>query len=289
MNNMLKTTIIAGFAAALCSASYAAEAAAEAAPANPVSPYFTGVTQPSMDRLSASVSFGFESEYVFRGKKEASDSFQPEVAVSYAMGENWGVYTSVWNNSPLKNSDFNETDINIGATYSIAAFTIDAGYTYYWYNDVKNGGFAATNELKAGLNYDSTELLGRVSSVLADLSITPSVYYYYDFDRMANTVELAVFSSVPVTKWMFGEDKDFLSVDTSVFYGWTSSDRSKSGGVISRSTNSYSYGGVTADLVWKVNSICRAAVGIRWAMNNDDAWGNDEQLLWYGASVSLGF
>ncbi len=300
MNKTLKTTIITSVAAMLCSMSFAqnsAPVAAAPAAAQPAaatqqssSSMMDDILTPSLKKFSASVTVGYESSYVFRGIKISDSSIQPEIALGYALTDALGVYASVWSTTPFESDDSNEIDFNLGATYSIAGFTFDAGYTHYWYTSSHIG--LATNELKVGVAYDTSAVLSKVSSVFADLAITPSFYYYYDLDLHANTIELAVSASAPVSKWFLGEDMDFLSVESSLYYGYSTSDRYKDETGWHGSTNSYSYVGASADLVWKINDMCRASIGIRWAANNNspEGYGSDnEQLLWGGGSVSMGF
>lgn len=301
MNKTLKTTIITSVAAMLCSFSFAqnsapvAAAPAAAQPAAAAQQSSTSmmddILTPSLKKFSASVTVGYESSYVFRGIKCSDSSIQPEIALGYALTDALGVYASVWATSPFESDDSNEIDFNLGATYAIAGFTFDAGYTHYWYTSSPVG--LATNELKVGVSYDTSAILSKVSSVFADLAITPSAYYYYDLDLHANTIEIAVSASAPVSKWFLGEDMDFLSVESSLYYGYSTADRFKSSMGWIGGTDSYSYVGASADLVWKINDMCKASIGIRWAANNNNPEGegnsDNEQLLWGGGSISMGF
>lgn len=300
MNKMLKTTIITSFAAVLCSLSYAqnanpvvvAPAPAQAAPAaqQSSSSMMDDILTPSLEKFSASVTVGYESSYVFRGIKVSDSSIQPEIALGYAVTDALGIYGTVWASTPFESDNSNEIDFNVGATYAIAGFTFDAGYTHYWYTDSFG---LATNELKIGVSYDTSAALSKVSSIFADLAITPSLYYYYDLDLHANTIEVAVSASAPVSKWFLGEDMDFLSVESSLYYGYSTSDRYKTPMGWRGGTDGYSYVGASADLVWKINDMCKASIGIRWAANNNSPEGtgssNNEQLLWGGGSISMGF
>lgn len=309
MNKTLKTTIITGFAAMLGSFSYAQNAApvatapaaapavAQAQPAAQQEAPSTmdQILTPSLKKFSASVTVGYESNYVFRGIKYSESSIQPEIALGYALTDALGVYASAWSTTPFESDDSNEIDFNLGATYAIAGFTFDAGYTHYWYTSSPVG--LSTNELKIGVSYDTSAVLSKVSSIFADLAITPSVYYFYDLDLHANTVEVAVSATAPVSKWFLGEDKDFLAVESSLYYGFATGDRFKSDLGWFRNTDSYSYVGANVDLVWTINDMCKASIGIRWAANNNNGaelgfprnGSNDEQLLWGGGSVSMGF
>lgn len=292
MNNILKTTVVAGFAAMLGSASLMAQEAAAPAAA-PAQECQKAWTKPSLDDLKASVSVGYESMYIFRGKAQTIDNIQASLDIGYAVTDALGIYGGVWHNSPLSEhagaGDWTDTQLSAGVTYGVAGFIFDAGYTSYWYNGARPS-FNSTNEVKAGVLYDTSAILGKY---LGGATIVPSAYYYYDFDRMSNTVEVAISASLPVSKWAFG--KDFLSVEASVFYGYLTEDRQNFLGDLARETNSYNYVGVTADLVWKVNDICAVKGGVRWAANDDgDKYGRNQYFysdnnLWWGMSVVIGF
>lgn len=289
MNNMLKTTIIAGFAAVLGSATLAAQDAAPAQQA-PAAKCDSSAScfAPSLSKFGASVSFGYEDAYVFRGKYQTDHNFQGSVDFGYALTDAWGVYAGVWNSTPLSgDNSWVETDISIGTTFAVAGFVFDFGYTYYWYNyGHPYAGFGDTNELKFGVAYDMSALLG---DSLGGVSITPSLYYYYDFDRNSNDVEAAINVVLPVAKWMF--NKDFLNVETSAYAGFSNQERFADG----RGENNYWYIGLSADLVWKVNEICAIKGGIRWAANDDgDKYGDlqnyhSDNNVWYGLSCVIGF
>ena len=280
MNNILKTTVIAGFAAMLGSATLVAQDAAASKDSSccPI----------SIEKLSASLSFGVEGVHAFRGKAVTMDSIQASFDLGYAVTDALGIYAGVWNNAPLSGAnDWNETDISFGATYAFQGFVFDAGYTFYWFNNNSTRP-ANSHEIKAGVSYDTSALLGKY---LGGATLVPSLYYYYDFDHMANYLEVAISGSLPVSKWAF--DKDFLSVEASIFYGFVNSERNP--GVSSRSTNGYNYVGATADLVWKINDIFSVRGGVRWVANDDqnkygsNQNGHSDNQVWGGISTVIGF
>lgn len=292
--NILKTTLIAGAAAMLSPLSFAADAAPVVENSQPQQAQKSFL---SADKFSASVSFGYEGNYVFRGIREAQDSLQPEVEVAYAVTDALGVYAGVFNNSPLDHN-YTETDINFGVTYQIAAFTFDLGYTLYWNTSLgpkKAVKFDTTNELKVGVSYDTSELLG-------DFAVTPSLYYYYDFDMECNTVEFSLDYSAPISKWILGEDKDFLSIDTSLYVGYRNGSRFRFGDgmgyrTVYHDSCGYTYVGINADLVLRINEICSLSCGVRWANNNAHVsaatwtapFGTHSDTVWFGTSMCIGF
>ena len=276
MNKTLKTTVIAGVAALLGSATLIAQ---DAAPASQNAWYV-----PSIEKFSADFSFGIETMHVFRGKAVTKDNIQASIDVGYAVTDALGVYAGVWNNSSLSNGnrDWNETDLSFGATYAFKGFVFDAGYTYYWFNN--SNAPVNTNEIKAGVSYDTSAFLGKY---LGGATLTPSLYYYYGFEDKANFVELALNASLPVSKWAF--DKDYLDIEASIFYGYANARRSANNH--SRDENSYNYVGLSADLVWTVNDMFKVRGGLRWTSNDDGSSRNDYSAdqVWWGISASMGF
>lgn len=292
MKNVIKSTILAGVVSAVSLTSYAQDAVNNAAQAPEQAPACQPVcpAKKALENLSVSLTTGFESEYNFRGEKLTGHSWQTELMLSYAATENLSVYAGAWNETPFHGKQLtNELDLIAGVTYDIEGFTFDLGYTYYWYleGDKLGGGFDATNEVKFGVSYDTSVLFEDVSDILADLSITPSVYYYYDFDQDGHTVEAAISARIPVSKWIMGEEKDFLGIETSVYYGWAQHARNKADGVVYHQAGSYSYVGANSNLVWDITKNFGAYVGVRWAANSKGQ--GDDQNVWMGAGCKLGF
>ena len=147
---MKKTiTAISSLIACACAcASYAAEATVVAAPAAPAA---APAAQPEakvintladeevcakvLDKFSASLTLGFESEYVFRGKALAGASLNPQIDAAYDLSHGFAAYAGVWANTPTKAGVSDEIDFYAGITYEIKNFTFDLGYTAYTYTD----------------------------------------------------------------------------------------------------------------------------------------------------------
>ena len=146
--------------------------------------------------------------------------------------------------------------------------TFDAGYTYYWYPSSDS---PSTNEMKFGISYDASALLG-------DFNVTPSLYYYYDWDLHNNTVEASLSYYAPVSKWLF--EKDIFGINTSVCYGYVGSYR-----------NSYGYVSVISNLVLKLTDYASLSAGVRYAYHNDDDSSSDasNNRVWFGSAISFGF
>ncbi len=289
MNKMLKTTVIASIATILGSAVYAAEPLAQAVSA-PVAPKAAEAQAATADsnanaaesssclkNFSASVAAGYESAYIFRGKKEANESWQLSIELGYALTEALGFYADIWHNAPFSSSQTNRTDLTFGVTYAIAGFTFDAGYTYTNYQrgerDVNRSG--SGNEFKFGVAYDLSAIYG---DSLAGIKIVPSAYFIAGCDQSEKVFELAVSASAPLSKWLFG--KEFLALEGSAFWGFSTT-----------TPNNYNYVGLTGDLVWNVTDYAAFRLGLRWAANDDgekrgyNQNGYSDNNIWYGVSL----
>ncbi len=153
------------------------------------------------------------SEYVFRGKKQASASIQPSVTLALPVLEGQ-LYAKTWMNFPIHQQKIatkcncvsgktgDELDFTIGYQIPLAmssddlfsasegVLSIDLGYTYYYYpNQSAYYNFnistpcpsmgAATQNKSFGLNRAHEIFIGLRGNVIAK----PSLYTYYDFSR----------------------------------------------------------------------------------------------------------
>ena len=218
-----------------------------------------------LERFSASVTVGFESEYVFRAKKYAGASINPEVDAAYDLGMGFSVYAGVWGNMPVKSSTTNEMDVYTGVTYDIANFTFDLGYIGYLYSDSAERN---SHEVKFALTYDTVDFLG-------DFNVSPTAAFFYDFITGYYTVEAGASYSAPVTKWI--ADRDWGKINLAAVYGWTTS-----------SSNGYTYVAVSADAVIAINDYCSVSVGARYAYSHDTLVDRTDKV-WYGTSLTVGF
>lgn len=286
---MKKTiTAISSLIACACAcASYAAEATVVAAPAAPAAaPAATApAAQPEakaintladeevcakvLDKFSASLTLGFESEYVFRGQALAGASLNPQIDAAYDLSHGFAAYAGVWANTPTKAGVSDEIDFYAGITYEIKNFTFDLGYTAYTYTD--NAVDPNSHEMKFAVSYDTVDFLG-------NFNVSPTAAAYYDFTLGVYTLEAGATYSAPVTKWI--ADRNWGTIDLAAVYGWTTT--ATSGG--------YSYFAASADAVVAINEYCTLSVGVRYAYNNDyTELESTASRVWFGTKASIGF
>ncbi len=213
--------------------------------------------------LSVTSSFGYESEYVFRGVQFADAIITPSVDVAYG-----DFYAGLWFAVPVENSGayVNEMDLYVGYSKAITSLvTIDVGLTRYAYD----------NTFTSFLDKDNT--LEGFFGVSLDTILSPSLYGYYDFDLQVYTVEAKIGHSITVS--------DKVSVDLGLSGGYARDDY-----------YDYAFYGVTADLSYAINDSSKFGVGLRYSGSDDyGIYGSatniklEKSMFWYGLSFSTGF
>lgn len=244
-------------------------ASTAAMPAEPVAAAATLADEVGMkdvfEKFSASVSVGYESEFVFRGVEICGASINPMVNIGYDIGEGFAAYAGFWNNTSIDGSTYEENDFYTGLTYTIDAFTFELGYVAYTYPDGGN-----TNEIKVAAYVDTTEWLG-------EFNISPAAYYWYDFTLNTNTIEIGLTYSAPVTKWLIGSE--WGSINLAGVYGYIAKERDE---------HDYAYVQFKADAVVSINDYASVYTGIRYS--HKTAGGEEvSNNVWFGTGISLGF
>jgi uncharacterized protein (TIGR02001 family) len=235
-----------------------------------------------LEKFSASVTVGYESEYVFRGIKYAGNSVCPQVDLGYNFGAGFAAYVGYWGNYEVgrgsdKSSSFQESDLYAGLTYTIKNLTFDVGVINYIYPEDD----ADEWEWKAAVSYDTVDLLG-------DFNVCPSIAYFYNNKYSVNTLEGGLSYSAPVMKWINGDN--WLSIDSSALVGYIC--RESQG----RALGDYTYFQLKSDAVFSITSYCSYSIGIRYSLASANAdWSlydgatHSSSRLWFGTSLSFGF
>lgn len=268
----------------------------------------TAASADFLSDLSLSGTFDYETQYVYRASKLADHSFQPSVELGYpVLGGD--LYAGVWTNQPISTVEVpfgpagfpvgnarvvqgNEIDFYAGYAYPVTdIFTVDVGATYYWYPE--SAGAGAINH--------TTEVYFGVS---ADVLLSPAVYFYYDFDLEQTLVEFSIGYSLDLGEYIGAEG---VSIDTGAYLGILNTGDT-SGGAANNLvfapapadfSNGYTYGGVTADLVYAFSENVSGSMGVRWSINNDGSTGpantvyaggpTSESQVWFGATLGFAY
>ncbi|MGF1448100.1 MAG: TorF family putative porin [Opitutales bacterium] len=244
---------------------------------------------PTLEDLSISGSFVYESEYIFRGANLNGDSFQPQIEFGLPLyGGN--LYAGIWTNLPISETistgdPGNEVDPYIGYAYPVTDIvTVDVGFTYFWFpEDSTSNTIDRTREIYVGVQAD----------VADQIFVTPAVYFYYDFDleqvvvegSVGYTLDLEDIAGIPG-----------VAVDTAGYVGFVSTDDTSGGQGPAGGENGYTYYGGSADLIYSLNENIAFSVGVRVAANNDDDTGpanglngGDQASFWWGGSASFSY
>lgn len=238
--------------------------------------------EPSVaSKLSLSNTIAFESQYMFRGHGIADHSIQASVAGNYELFKG-SLYGNVWTGVPVGNnaSSFaHEVDFTIGYKLPMSEkYTLDFGCFHYWYPDNTAGAVAnRTNEFYAGVSYNG-------------FCINPAAYLYYDINLETITGELSAGYGWDLTK--VGFQKTTLDLLGSL--GAVSANDADGDQIDGKTHNGYMYYCLTADVTYHFNDDSLAAVGVRYAGNNDNqATGNAvydrEDNIWWGMKFTVGF
>ena len=276
--------------------------------------------------LSAVGDFRVASEDVYRGKKLAGFAVQPMLKLGYPVWEG-EFYTSMFFSLPVNEGPasvgglpatgtpltgapgtgavFSETnrdraDFTFGYSMPVTdMFSIDFGYTYHWYIQNNVYGVDRSNEIYLGAT--------------ADVILDPSLYLYYDWDLEQFVAQFDVSYSFDLTQYTSDWGVGGTSIDLGANLGWLSADDYTAGqrgpvsgvNTLKKWSNGYTYGGVKADLVFALNDVAKASIGMRWEANNDGKdglhtiagstnyipanQGQHESMFWWEAAVTFSF
>ena len=253
--------------------------------------YGENIGQKEENPLSIAGSVRFESAYLFRGKKLGQQGLQPSVELSYSECEG-NLYIGTWHYSPFNSGQANEIDFYGGYCWQpTRIFTLDLGCTYYWYPNtpptpLQQAALSRSREIYMGLS--------------ADVLFTPSIYFFYDFDREQTLLEISGGYRFSLEEYL---STDGFFFDVGGYIGWLQADafngNQRKGN--EKWSNGYNYCGVTGDLVYVFNESISTSVGVRYGYNTDgtttsfrDLNGNMPEMgpshnFWYGINFSFQF
>jgi uncharacterized protein (TIGR02001 family) len=217
-----------------------------------------------LDDISVSTTFGYESQYIFRGDKLDHQAMQPGIDVEYG-----NYYAGIWHSSGIssRQRDGRETDFYAGYAFALDdQITLDFGATYYYYSNDTDA--PATFELYAGAAWD--------------VLLEPAAYVYFDFDLMVWTFEVSGGYSIDVA------DKTTLDFSGHVAYQYNYNRPLKEAPAVGREARNAWYAGIAADLTYAFNDNATFSIGPRLTSKKYDSISSKENL-WWGAAFSTGF
>ena len=204
--------------------------------------------------LAVTLDVTYVSDYVFRGVKLADASIQPSVEAAYG-----DFYAGLWHSDAISDgaANFSGSETDLYAGYNLAineTFSADLGVTRYTYS--------------GGSNDDTTEVFGGLK---ANVLLSPSVYYYYDFDLEVSSYIGSIGYSIPV-------EKVGVSVDLSATYGY-----------IQIPSDDYSYWGVGVAVPYKLSETAKLTGAVNYTSVDTDNLNPDQDQVVFSVGLSVGF
>jgi uncharacterized protein (TIGR02001 family) len=266
--------------------------------------------QTPMGDLTGSGAISYESQYVFRGKKIANSSLQPKAEVGLQLSANSNFYVGAWANEPvsrrsgagLAQFQKDEIDLYAGVYYNLPGnVAVDLGDTYYWYPEA--GGTSVPSAAGVPIDRSDEAYIGFIyntASILPDsTNLNPAVYYYHDFNKDSNVVEVSTRYTWDLTRIVGFSG---LSLQPRVYGGWYHANREygDQASVASGNwRNSYLYYGASFDLNYMISPYCYLFGSANFAGNTDGKTGGPaliggnpqlggaERSVWFGAGLKF--
>jgi uncharacterized protein (TIGR02001 family) len=206
--------------------------------------------------LAVTLDVTYVSDYVFRGLRAADASIQPSVEATYG-----DFYAGIWYSDAISQANATATfdsEADLYAGYNLAineTFSADLGVTRYTYNGGSQG--------------DTTEVF---AGVKANVLLSPSVYYYYDFDQDISSYIGSIGHSLPIAK--LG-----VSLDLSATLGYI--QRPDSSG-------DYTYWGVGVAVPYKLSDTAKLTAAVNYTSVDRHTPVDQDQVV-FSVGLAVGF
>ncbi len=266
--------------------------------------------QTPMGDLTGTGAIAYESQYVFRGKKIADSSLQPKAEVGMQLNANSNFYIGSWANEPVSRrsgvgaAQFqkDEIDLYAGVYYNLPVnLAVDVGDTYYWYPEA--GGSSVPSATGLPLDRSDEAYIGFIyntASILpTNANVNPAVYYYHDFNKNSNVVEVSARYTWDLTKVLGFTG---VSLQPRIYGGWYEAER-EFGDQLAAGTanwrNGYLYYGASFDLNYMLSPYCYLFGSANFAGNTDGKTGGPasiggnpqlggtEKTAWFGVGLKF--
>lgn len=268
--------------------------------------------------ISTNGKVGFETEDIWLGKKVGETVFDVALQLSMPVcdGDLYFGITGYFPADPLTSTQYptaihnthasdagNRLVLNLGYMMPLACLpspecfcmddtqlSLDFGYNYYWWLQDRNlnpwSPVNRSNEIYVGL--------------LTDAFLRPALYAFYDFNLEQFRLLGSIGYTYDLSCWC---GLDGFAIDLNAYIAWLTADKyngDQRQGSLPKQKNGYTYGGISADIVYSLNDCADIRVGIRWAANNDGSskdqttyayenQGGTQSRVWWGAGIDFGF
>jgi hypothetical protein len=142
------------------------------------------------DSVGASISVGYDTDYIFRGYDLGHDHVWTALDLSIPLGDTIEASIGTWYTSAFNDGE-NEIDVYASLAFDMGTWGLEVGYTHYSYPNGILGNGNGSNGGETNEAYVSAgTTLGPVDVALA---------YYYDFDLEISYIEATAGTSIPVS------------------------------------------------------------------------------------------
>ncbi|MDR1255330.1 MAG: hypothetical protein LBJ94_00140 [Puniceicoccales bacterium] len=255
--------------------------------------------------LNLDANVKFSTQHVKRGFDQGKKVFAPAIRVSLPVLEKGKVYAGAGaiigieseRNEVLIPTLRNEVNPYVGASYDITEiFTVDAGYIHHFYTNMPKEILSTPQpggNIPSPFKRNTSEMY---VGVLADVLLSPSLYFFYDFGSKEVNIEGCVNYTYDLGQ--FGVSGLALELGAKLGY-----DRAKRPFACNKATvesifsgrKGYFYYGLASDAVYSFTEHAKGRVGVELAGNHAkreaNSWAGTgaKHSLWFNASVDCSF
>ncbi|MDR2776695.1 MAG: hypothetical protein LBB17_01450 [Puniceicoccales bacterium] len=226
------------------------------------------------EKLEWEMGVKFATERVSNGCKSCGKAVLPCLGVGYKILDDVKLSVAVDTIAALKEK-YGRVAPCLGILYTVTdVFTIDTGYTRYFYT------FASGDEQKY-----SNEIYGGIG---VNIFLSPSLHAFYDFDNEDFSLKAKVMYEIDLGKRLM----QGLGIEVSGDVGYETAKKSN-GQWIEGEKRDFFFYGAGVDLAYTINKKAKAKVGGAWEGNSakTHTWVNDvhRNFIWINASVECSF
>ena len=167
------------------------------------------------DSVGATLSTGYDTDYIFRGYDYGHDSVWTQLDLSVPLGDSLEFAVGAWYQNAFNGDGFSELDVYASLAYDFGTWGVEIGYTHYSYPQ----GFPDLGPDDPGSNGDETN----EAYISAGTTIGPvdvALAYYY-FDLEVSYLEATAGTSIPLSS--------YVSLDPSIGLSYIDIDNGPAG------------------------------------------------------------
>ncbi|MDR2629203.1 MAG: hypothetical protein LBC30_04410 [Puniceicoccales bacterium] len=226
------------------------------------------------EKLEWEMGVKYATERVSNGCKSCGKAVFPHLGLGYKILEDVKLFVAMDTIAALKEK-YARVAPCLGILYTMAdAFTIDTGYTHYFYTFASGDGQKHSNEIYGGIG--------------VNIFLSPSLYAFYDFDNKDFSLKGKVVYEIDLGERLM----QGLGVEVSGDVGYETAKKSN-GQWIEGEQRDFFFYGAGVDLVYTINKEAKAKIGGAWGGNSakTHTWVNDthRNFIWINASVECSF